>query len=115
MSEVSIPKRMAMASAVRNLQHVANTHISLYKTDRFLADADWDIVTKDVTIRDPYNTLDEEAELHELTYFERTSKCPHCANTVPNEPSPKEMAEMREESRLRILKAEKVRLLYTLL
>ena len=34
LSEVSIPKRMAMASAVRALQEIVDTSKSLYKTDR---------------------------------------------------------------------------------
>ena len=34
MSEVSVPKRMAMASAVRALNDVVNTSTRLYKTDR---------------------------------------------------------------------------------
>ena len=104
---------MAMASAVRNLQSVANTHISMYKTDRFLADADWDYVAKDITVTDPYKTLDEEAEMDMLTSLERYSKCPNCEHNVPNEPSPKEFKEMQEEARLRVLKAEKVILVDT--
>ena len=34
MSEISVPKRLAMASAVRNLQDVVHTSINMYKTDR---------------------------------------------------------------------------------
>ena len=60
MSEISMPKRMSMASAVRNLQNVAESHINMYKTDRFLADADWDVVEKYIEIEDPYHTLNEE-------------------------------------------------------
>lgn len=107
MSEISLPKRIAMAGAVRNLQDVVQTSLSMYKTDRFLADADWDKVQKYVEVHDPYRTLDEEAELDSLTNYERTTECPVCEASVPNEPSAREWVEMRTEARLRMLKAKK--------
>lgn len=75
---------------------------------RFLADADWGVVEKYVEVQDPYHTTDDEAQLDNLTNFQRTSLCPKCRSAVPNEPSPKEWSEMRNEARLRLLKAEKV-------
>ena len=103
MSDISVPKRLAMASAVRNLANVAQTHISMYKTDRFLADADWDIVAKNIFIEDPYKTTEEEADLDALTHFERYSRCPNCDTKVLNEPSAKELAEMAHARDLPIL------------
>lgn len=38
----------------------------------------------------------------------RHSTCPCCSASVPNQPSPKEFAEMTEEGRLRMIKAQKV-------
>ena len=78
---------------------------------RFLADADWDYVSKFTVVKDPYRTTDVEAELDQLTTFERFSKCPNCTSEVPSEPSPMEWREMRTEARLRLLKAEKVYIL----
>ena len=51
---------MAMASAIRALTEVRDEAISGYKTDRFLADADWDLVQQHIVIKDPYHTTDEE-------------------------------------------------------
>ncbi|CAH1803170.1 unnamed protein product [Owenia fusiformis] len=108
MSDISAPKRMAMASAVRHLEDRQRITLSMLKTDRFLADADWDMVEKMVSVQDPYHTLDEEAELENLTYLQRTSTCEYCEHEVQNLPSPAEFKEMENEARLRVLKAQKI-------
>ena len=38
----------------------------------------------------------------------RLSTCPNCESSVPNEPSPKEFAEMTNDGRVRLIKALKV-------
>lgn len=38
----------------------------------------------------------------------RHSTCPNCDTSVPNEPSPKEFAEMTNDGRVRLIKALKV-------
>ncbi len=38
----------------------------------------------------------------------RHSKCPQCQSMVPNQPTAKEFAEMTEEGRIAIIKAEKI-------
>lgn len=38
----------------------------------------------------------------------RHSTCPNCETSVPNEPSAKEFAEMAEDGRVRMIKAQKV-------
>ncbi|KAK2184523.1 hypothetical protein NP493_262g03041 [Ridgeia piscesae] len=43
-----------------------------------------------------------------LTHTERVSVCPNCNTEVPNEPSPRELNDMRHEARLRLLKAQKI-------
>ena len=86
-------------------------YIYIFK-NRFLADADWDIVEKYILIEDPYHTLNEEAELDDLTNFERKSSCPKCTDEVPNVPSSLEWKDMQQEARLRLLKAEKVHAYY---
>ncbi|XP_064635099.1 sperm-specific sodium:proton exchanger-like [Lineus longissimus] len=108
MSEISAPKRMAMASAIRTLQEVKLRSMNVLKNDRFLADSDWTIVDEGTTVKDPYKTNDEEAEMETLTYLHRFSKCPECSHDVQSEPSVKEKEEMEEEARLRLLKAQKI-------
>lgn len=63
---VSATKRMAMASATRALKEVRIEAVSGFKTDRFLADADWDLVEQHIVIKDPYNTTDDEVLQHKL-------------------------------------------------
>lgn len=108
MSEISMPKRFAMASAVRNLRNIVLTLLNSYKTDRFLADADWKIVVTYVEITDPYETTEEEAALDQLTNLSHAAMCPDCETEVAPEPTKKELEEMTTEARLRILKAEKM-------
>ncbi|XP_074660935.1 sperm-specific sodium:proton exchanger-like [Tubulanus polymorphus] len=107
MSDISVPKRMAMGGAVRTLKQTKERTLSMLKTDRFLADSDWDFVDKHTPIVDPYKTNNEEAELANLTYLKRVSVCPDCEGCVPNDPSPKEWQEMEEEARIRLLKAQR--------
>ena len=44
----------------------------------------------------------------DLILAQRKSQCPGCKSMVPNEPTHKEFADMMEEGRQRMLKAEKV-------
>ena len=53
-----------MASAIRALREVRVNAVATYKTDRFLADADWDMVEQHTVIEDPYNSTDLEVNSH---------------------------------------------------
>ncbi|XP_071477800.1 sperm-specific sodium:proton exchanger-like [Diadema antillarum] len=110
MSDISIPKRLAMAGAVRRIQDGQKRTFNMLKSDRFLADADWDIAENVCHISDPYSSKkdDDDEVMDQLVMSERKSMCPGCRSMVPNEPTHKEFADMMEESRLRMLKAEKV-------
>ncbi|XP_013420708.1 sodium/hydrogen exchanger 10 [Lingula anatina] len=108
MSDISTAKRMTMANAVRHLKETKGRTLNVLKADRFLADADWDMVEESCEISDPYHTTEEEAELDSLVYYNRTTTCPDCETAVPAEPSPQEYKEMVNEARLRMLRAEKV-------
>ncbi|KAJ8023281.1 Sodium/hydrogen exchanger 10 [Holothuria leucospilota] len=109
MSDISIPKRLAMASAVRRVEEGQHRNFAMLKADRFLADADWSIAERACTIQDPYKTDAEEMGYDDLGIIEQpTSTCPKCSTAVPNEPTQKEYADMLEETRLRMLKASKV-------
>ncbi|XP_038047378.1 sodium/hydrogen exchanger 10-like [Patiria miniata] len=110
MSDISVPKRLAMANAVRRIQEGQARTFAMLKADRFLADADWTIAVKAAEIHDPYKTTSEEEGLSKeaMSLAQRSSVCPSCHTDVPNEPSPLEYAEMMDEARLRMLKAEQV-------
>ncbi|XP_058858761.1 sodium/hydrogen exchanger 10-like [Acipenser ruthenus] len=107
--DISAPKRMAMYSAVQRVRDSEENTFSMLKIDRFLADANWNMAEKIVKIADPYNTTDEKVNVsvEEFSPIARTSKCPDCEKSIPCEPSPREMEDMLEEARMRILKAQK--------
>lgn len=65
---VSSSKRQAMATAIRALKEVRDDAVTGYKTDRFLADADWDLVKHHVEIKDPYTTVKEEVYYIKKSY-----------------------------------------------
>uniref|UniRef100_W5M3J2 Solute carrier family 9 member C1 n=1 Tax=Lepisosteus oculatus TaxID=7918 RepID=W5M3J2_LEPOC len=90
--DVSAPKRMAMYSAVQRVQESANCTFAMLKMDKFLADANWKMAEDAVQIDDPYKTTDEKV---------------NCEKNIPCDPSSREMEDMMEEARMRILKAQK--------
>ena len=53
-----------------------------------------------------YSSCSQHAE--ETPLLVRLSTCPNCESSVPNEPSPKEFAEMTNDGRVRLIKALKV-------
>ncbi|XP_071100546.1 sperm-specific sodium:proton exchanger-like [Haliotis cracherodii] len=109
MSDVSAAKRMAMASALRFIQDLRQKTLNMLKTDRFLADADWEMVEKACEIEDPYKTTREEADLDEsLLEIRPNSVCPECECSLPSQPTQKELRDMTNEAILRMLKAEKL-------
>ncbi|KAJ7997849.1 hypothetical protein DPEC_G00216430 [Dallia pectoralis] len=107
LSEVSLPRRMAMYSAVQRVRESSQNTFSLLKIDRFLADANWELAEQTVLIEDPYKTPDEKVGIEEFSPINRVTKCPDCDQTIPNTPSPQELEDMFEEARMRILKAQK--------
>ena len=54
MSKVSDAKRVAMANAVSRLHESSDRSLSILKTDRFMADADWLKVDTTCVIYNPY-------------------------------------------------------------
>jgi len=109
MSEVSIAKRVSMGTALRRLEEVSMKNINTFKSDRFLADADWLLVEEKCCLSNPYqNVTDAEQDVEELTSLEgRTNTCPSCDERFPCEPTKKEKDEMMYEARMRLLKGQK--------
>ncbi|KAF0287203.1 Sodium/hydrogen exchanger 11 [Amphibalanus amphitrite] len=102
---------MNMAHAIAQLRETRNKTISMLKMDRFLADANWDMVEKYTFIINPYHkkdTDDKKLMIDEFLYPSmRYSNCPECNSRVFNEPTPKEHFEMANDARVRYLKTEK--------
>ena len=63
MSDISTAKRITMATAVRRVQEATVRAISMLKSDRFLADANWVIVEWKTYLEDPYVDQYEEIEV----------------------------------------------------
>lgn len=58
MSDVSSACRKTMSTAVARVNDAKTRAIGMLKSDRFLADASWDVVEKLTKIEDPYKHLD---------------------------------------------------------
>ncbi|XP_043218270.1 sodium/hydrogen exchanger 10-like isoform X2 [Amphibalanus amphitrite] len=112
MSDISAAAKMNMAHAIAQLRETRNKTISMLKMDRFLADANWDMVEKYTFIINPYHkkdTDDKKLMIDEFLYPSmRYSNCPECNSRVFNEPTPKEHFEMANDARVRYLKTEKI-------
>ncbi|XP_067045427.1 sperm-specific sodium:proton exchanger-like [Acropora muricata] len=108
MSDISDSKKISMANAVRQIQESNQRTLTMLKADRFLADADWDMAERDCEVHNPYMEVEEGEHAEETPLLVRLSTCPNCEASVPNEPSPKEFAEMANDGRVRLIKALKV-------
>ncbi len=60
MSEISDAKRVAMTNAVTRLHESHDRSLAVMKTDRFMADADWQRVELSCVINNPYEEGIEE-------------------------------------------------------
>ena len=63
MSDISHARRVTMATAVRRVQEAMVRAISMLKSDRFLADARWEIVEWRTEIEDPYISHYDDMEV----------------------------------------------------
>ena len=68
MSDISTARRLTVATAVRRINEAKQRAISMLKSDRFLADAHWEIVEKKTLMEDPYHRNDDEIEVS-LNFF----------------------------------------------
>ncbi|XP_048463260.1 sodium/hydrogen exchanger 10-like [Rhincodon typus] len=107
LSDIPAPKRMAMYSALQRIRESEANTFSLLKMDRFLADANWVMAEKLVQIEDPYKSQQRNVHVDDLLQNTRTARCPDCEKNIPWEPSLREIDDMMEEARIRVLKAQK--------
>ncbi|XP_049880315.1 sodium/hydrogen exchanger 10-like [Pectinophora gossypiella] len=111
LAEISLAKKANMTNCVKRIMLTRDRCISMLKMDKFLADANWDLVQEGTTIKHPYQLQmqgrDEDSE--DETYMGyRYTTCPDCEREIPNEPTKKEFAEMMREANQRVLKAMKI-------
>ncbi|XP_050552394.1 sodium/hydrogen exchanger 10 [Spodoptera frugiperda] len=111
LAEISLAKKANMTNCVKRIMMTRDRCISMLKMDKFLADANWDLVTVGTTIKHPYQLQmsgrDEDSEDDTYMGYHYTT-CPDCEREIPNEPTKKEFAEMTKEAYQRVLKALKI-------
>ena len=54
MSDISNARKITMATAVKRVRDAQSRAISMLKSDRFLADANWNMVERSTLVEDPY-------------------------------------------------------------
>lgn len=105
MNDVSHSQYIAMGHAVAHLRSVAMRSERVQKLDKYMANADWLWVRNYTKIENPYSWKDNvNPDLYSQIVPSRTGKCECCAADVSVEPNETEMADMKEESRLRVLR-----------
>ncbi|XP_039394470.1 sodium/hydrogen exchanger 10-like isoform X3 [Mauremys reevesii] len=98
---ITLPKRMAMYSAVQRIKEMEANTCSILKLDRFLADANWTLIEEAIKIDCPY-----KFDIEEASQIVRTLKCPDCNTDISDETTPQQIADILEEARLRLLTAQ---------
>ncbi|XP_052742004.1 sodium/hydrogen exchanger 10-like [Bicyclus anynana] len=110
LAEISLAKKANMTNCVKRIMSTRDRCISMLKIDKFLADANWDLVQSGTTIKHPYQIqMSRDDDIDDDTYMGyRYTTCPDCEREIPNEPTKKEFAEMMREANQRVLKAMKI-------
>ncbi|XP_053882108.1 sodium/hydrogen exchanger 10-like [Malaclemys terrapin pileata] len=98
---ITLPKRMVMYSAVQRIKEMEANAFSMVKFDRFLADANWTIAEEAIKIDYPY-----KFDIEEVSQNVRTLECPNCNEEISSETTPQQIADIVEEARLRLLRAQ---------
>ena len=62
LSDISNARRLTVATAVRRINESKIKAMRILKSDRFLADAHWDVVDRKTVIENPFDSEDEEDE-----------------------------------------------------
>ncbi|XP_044757843.1 sodium/hydrogen exchanger 10-like [Coccinella septempunctata] len=107
-SNLSMARQHNMNNCVHHIMAKRDRVIALLKMDRFLADANWSVVDSSTVIKHPYKgqrDVDTDRDYHMGL---KGSICPDCHKEVANQPTQKEIEEMRREARMRVLKAKKI-------
>jgi sodium/hydrogen exchanger 10/11 len=63
LSDISNARRLTMTTAIRRITEAKVKSMRLLKSDRFLADAHWEIVDRKTEIENPFESGGEEEEV----------------------------------------------------
>uniref|UniRef100_A0A2C9KDY4 Cyclic nucleotide-binding domain-containing protein n=1 Tax=Biomphalaria glabrata TaxID=6526 RepID=A0A2C9KDY4_BIOGL len=102
LTDVTPARRNAMKKAIGILDECRRKTMNVWKIDRFLADADWEIVNTVCTIEDPFTSSEttEEKELRER----QGGICPKCGTVIPYVPTASEVHKWLAEATRKYLK-----------
>ena len=64
LSDISNARRVTMTTAIRRITDAKVRALRLLKSDRFLADAHWEVVDRKTVIENPFDSDDEEEEVN---------------------------------------------------
>ena len=67
LSDISNARRVTMMTAIRRIMEAKIKAIRLLKSDRFLADAHWDVVDSTTEIENPFDSDGEGEEVQHCT------------------------------------------------
>ncbi|KAK3749868.1 hypothetical protein RRG08_066181 [Elysia crispata] len=101
-TEIKPAQRSAMKKAIAILTESRRKTMSVWKIDRFLTDADWDMVLINSTIDDPFMSTETEADLELMD--RKGGICPSCLIRVRYEPTTSEIRAMKAEATRKYLK-----------
>lgn len=109
MFDIPMARLHTMKTALTILRRERKRAINMLKSDKFLAESSWAMVDKNTKIQNPYRTKNQKNSANAKSHFINSlSQCPNCEQHVASMLRPKEIEELTEEVRQRIIKAEKI-------
>ncbi|OQV13055.1 putative Sodium/hydrogen exchanger 10 [Hypsibius exemplaris] len=100
---------ITMHMALKQILLTRRQKLDALKTDRYLADADWQRVDDLTKVEGKRYGIEDQGEssLWTTHYVTREVSCPSCEGEVQLEPLPNELIEMESIARLRLVNAKK--------
>ncbi|RZC27680.1 cNMP binding, Na H Exchanger, and/or Ion trans domain containing protein, partial [Asbolus verrucosus] len=110
-SQISMAKQINMNNCMKHIFAKREKVLWILKMDRYLSDANWSVVNQATIMKHPDRVgtqADDEFEDDDYFLGYRYTYCSDCKKDVAEEPTKKELQEMRKEAKLRVLKAKKM-------
>ncbi|KAG1651400.1 Sodium/hydrogen exchanger 8 [Nymphon striatum] len=107
MSDISYQKRVNITDTLEFLNEQQYRSINTLKTDRFLADANWEMVHRSTLLKNPYQNFVEDEEIENLMNLDEEAYCVNSSPLKSHKPTDSEFEEMYNEARLRVNKTQK--------
>ncbi|XP_054707117.1 sodium/hydrogen exchanger 10-like [Uloborus diversus] len=106
--EITLVNRLSMGHAMANLKDVREKSLRICKREWKFRKADWDWISKKTTILDPYHGGMYGDDPKMCSLFIPYGTCDECMMSIlPSEPTEKEMKDLKETTRKRVLRALK--------